>query len=60
MGSGADLNNEALRRLLINATYQLTGLPVPEKADATIVGEYHPRAFSPGNFTKGVKPSDIK
>lgn len=60
MGASADLNNEALRRLLINATYQLLALPVPEKANATIVGEYHPRAYSNGNFNKGVKPSDIK
>ena len=60
MGGSTDLANEALRRLLVNAAYDLTGLPVPLKADATIDGEYHPHAYKGGGYTKGVKPADLK
>jgi hypothetical protein len=60
MGSSTDLTNEALRRLLVNAAYDLVGLKVPEKADVTIVGEYKPNAYKGGGYTKGVKPGDLK
>jgi len=60
MGSAADVANEGLRRLLVNATYSLLNLPIPEKADVTIVGEYKPSAYRGGGYRKGVKPSDIK
>lgn len=58
MGSATDLQNEALRRLLVNAAYDLVGLPVPEKADVAIVGEYHPTAYGFDGFKKGVRPAD--
>jgi hypothetical protein len=60
MGASTDLMNEALRRLLVNATYDLLGMPVPEKADVAIVGDYKPHAYKGGGYTKGVKPSDLK
>jgi hypothetical protein len=60
MGSSTDLENEALRRLLVNATYQLLGMPVPAKAEVDIVGEYKPTAYGFGGFKKGVKPADHK
>ena len=56
MGSSTDLANEALRRLVVNAAYQLAGLPVPEKANAEIVGEFKPTAYGFGGHTKGLKP----
>jgi hypothetical protein len=56
MGSATDLQNEGLRRLLVNACYWATGLEVPAQADATIVGEYHPRPYGFGGFEKGVHP----
>ena len=58
MGSATDIENEALRRLLVNATYHLLGLPVPAKADVAIVGEYKPTAYGFDGFKKGVKPAD--
>jgi hypothetical protein len=58
MGSATDLQNEAFRRLLVNAAYDLTGLPVPEKADVAIVGTYKPSAFGFDGYVKGVKPAD--
>ncbi|MCC6142508.1 MAG: ThuA domain-containing protein [Candidatus Hydrogenedentes bacterium] len=48
MGSGADLLNEAFRRLLVNAVYELAGLSdaLPETgADVALVGDYQPTAF---------------
>lgn len=59
MGASTDLQNEALRRLVVNAAYSLLGMTVPDKADVAIVGEYKPRAYRPENFTKGVKPADL-
>jgi hypothetical protein len=59
MGGATDLTNEALRRLLVNATYFLTGLSVPDKADVGLVGDYHPSAFGFNGFKKGLKPEDF-
>lgn len=60
MGSSTDLENEALRRLLVNATFQLLKLPVPAKADVAVVGEYKPTAYGFNGYKKGVKPADHK
>ena len=60
MGSSTDLENDALRRLLVNATYQFTGLKVPAKADVTIVGDYKPTAYRGGGHQKGMKPADLE
>jgi hypothetical protein len=59
MGGATDLTNEALRRLVVNATYLLLDMKVPEKADVTIVGEYKPSAFGFGGFKKGLTPEDF-
>ena len=44
-GAAVDLVNEDLRRLLLNATYFLTGLEVPEKADVTFIDPFYPSFF---------------
>lgn len=61
MGAADDLESEALRRLLVNATYWSVGLEkqIPPKADVTLVGAYHPHAYTSEQYTKGVKPSDL-
>ncbi|MGH9432946.1 MAG: ThuA domain-containing protein [Terriglobia bacterium] len=59
MGAADDFENEALRRLLVNATYWTLGLKVPRKADVRLVGEYHPHSFLSREYTHGVKPSDL-
>ncbi len=61
MGAADDLESEALRRLLVNATYWSVGLEkkIPPKADVALVGEYHPHAYTSEQYTKGVKPSDL-
>jgi hypothetical protein len=45
IGSSTDLLNEALRQLFVNAAYHLLDLPVPEKAEVSIVGAYNPTQF---------------
>jgi hypothetical protein len=61
MGASQDLSNEALRRLIVNASYWATGLEnqIPEKADVAFVGTYEPTRFAFNGFTKGKKPSDF-
>ena len=60
MGSGVDLLNEGLRRLLVNASYWCVGLEakIPARADVDLVGEYKPSPFSFfGKPKAAVKPS---
>jgi hypothetical protein len=45
IGSSSDLLNEGVRRLLVNASYWLCGLEVPQSADVTLVGDYKPSAY---------------
>lgn len=49
IGSSTDMVNEGVRRLLVNATYHLLDLEVPERASAELAGEYNPSAY---NFQK--------
>ncbi len=62
MGAAVDLENEGLRRLLVNACYWATGLAsrIPPKTDVAYVGEYHPLWFGFGKFKPGVKPPDLE
>jgi hypothetical protein len=61
MGAAVDLQNEGLRRLLVNAAYWAVGFSdkIPAKADVSYVGEYNPLGFGFGKFAKGVKPDDF-
>ena len=58
LGAATDLENEGLRRLLVNAAYAFTGLEIPAKADVAPVGEFKPTMYGFNGFSKGVKPSD--
>lgn len=44
-GAAIDFVNEDLRRLVVNATYNLTGLEVPEKADVGYVDAFKPAFY---------------
>ena len=61
MGAAVDLQNQGLRRLLVNAAYWTTGLgqQIDGKADVSYVGPYKPLWFGFGKFAKGVKPDDL-
>jgi hypothetical protein len=60
MGSATDLQNEGLRRLLVNAAYWAVGLEkkIPTKANVDYVGEFHPTMYGFNGYQKGVKPAD--
>jgi Trehalose utilisation len=59
MGASQDLENEGLRRLLVNACYWALEMEdqIPERTNVDLVGEYHPTPFGFGKYTKGIKPS---
>lgn len=59
MGAATDLDNAALRRLLVNASYWCLGMEDQIHADSCvdIVGKYQPTAFGFNGFQKGVKPA---
>jgi type 1 glutamine amidotransferase len=61
MGAAVDLENEGLRRLLVNACYWAAGLEnkIPAKANVAYIGEYHPEWFGFGKFKKGLMPADL-
>jgi hypothetical protein len=62
MGAADDLENDKLRRLLVNATYWATGLEsqIPAKADVAFVDEYDPHSFLSEVYKAGVKPDDLE
>ncbi len=61
MGASVDLENEGLRRLLVNSCFWGLKMEaeIPEKADVAIVGEFKPLMYGFGSFQKGLKPSDF-
>jgi hypothetical protein len=59
MGAATDLQNEDLRRLVVNAVYWCAKMKVPARADARLVGEYRPTMFGFDGFVRGIKPDDL-
>jgi hypothetical protein len=60
MGSATDLENEGLRRLIVNAVYWGLGMEVPRAADVTYVDEYQPSFYGFDGFRKGLHASDFE
>ncbi len=58
MGAATDFTDEGYRRLMVNASYWLVGLDVPQDAAVDLVGRYQPTAFGFNTFRKGVRPKD--
>ncbi len=58
MGAATDLENPAVRRLLVNATYWAVGLEakIPAESDVALVGDYKPLPFGFNKAAKGVRP----
>jgi len=46
IGAATDMVDEEVRRLLINTTYHLLNIEVPQKAKVDFVGKYSPSAFA--------------
>jgi hypothetical protein len=53
-----DLENEGVRRLLVNAAFWAVGpeTQIPQKANVALVDEYRPHSFVSEVYTAGVKP----
>ena len=62
MGHAGDLENEGVRRMLVNACYWATGLEnqIPARANVDLVGTYQPSNIGYGKIRKGLKPADHK
>ena len=60
MGASQDLENEGVRRMLVNACYWALGMEdyIKPNSNVDIVGDYQPRPFAFGGYKKGVKVSD--
>jgi hypothetical protein len=58
MGSATDLQNEGLRRLIVNSVYWGLGFEVPAKADVDYVDPYEPLMYGFNGARKGIKISD--
>jgi hypothetical protein len=59
MGAASDLDNEGLRRLVVNAVFWGFGLEIPVKADVEFVDPYSPTFFGFGSERKGLKVADL-
>lgn len=62
MGSSLDFQSEDLRRLVLNASFWLLGMPEVIKQDLSveIVGEYKPTMFGFDTFRKGMRVEEFK
>ncbi len=58
MGAATDLENESLRRLVVNSVFWATGLEVPAKADVSYVDPYTPTMYGFRGYRYRLKPSD--
>lgn len=58
MGDGVDLQDESLRRLIVNATYWAAGLEIPVKADVATFDGYAPRMYGFNGYRTGIMPAD--
>jgi hypothetical protein len=62
LGHGGDLENEGVRRLLVNASFWCLGMEerIPAMANVDLVGTYDPNPIGMGGHKTGLKPSDHK
>ncbi len=61
IAGGEDFENEALRRLCVNACYWALGMEskIPEKSKVDFVGDYEGLPFRNNGFKPGVKPASL-
>ena len=58
MGAAVDLENDPLRRLVVNSVYWGLGLEVPAAADVAYVDPYKPLMYGFGEYRRGIRPED--
>jgi type 1 glutamine amidotransferase len=61
LGAADDLENESIRRLLVNGAFWATGLEhtIPAKGDVALIDIYRPHSFLSEVYTAGLKPTDL-
>jgi hypothetical protein len=59
-GAAVDLQNEGLRRLIVNACFWTLGLENKTPANVDYVTPYQPSFFGFGKGKKNIKPSDLQ
>ena len=62
MGASTDLQNEGLRRLLVNSCYWGLTLEkeISPESNVDYVGPYQPTNFGFGGYTSGIKPDQLQ
>jgi hypothetical protein len=60
LASATDLENEGLRRLVVNGVYWGLGMEVPARADVRYVDEYQPSFYGFDGFRKGLRVTDFE
>lgn len=62
MGSSLGFQSEDLRRMIVNASFWLLGMPetITPDLNVEIVGDYKPTMFGFDTFRKGMKVADFK
>ncbi len=62
MGSATDIQNEGVRRMIINAVYWGLGqeAAINPSSNVAFVGEFVPTMYGFGSYKKGIKPADLK
>jgi hypothetical protein len=60
LGSATDLENEGLRRLIVNGVFWGLGMEIPAKSDVAYVDEYVPSFYGFDGFRKGLHASDFE
>ena len=60
LASATDLENEGLRRLVVNGVYWGLGMDVPANADVRYVDEYQPSFYGFDGFRKGLHVTDFE
>lgn len=58
MGAASEMPNAGFRRLLVNACFWLTDVPVPRRLNVDLVGRFQPTPFGFNTFRKGRRPAD--
>ncbi len=58
LGAATDLENESLRRLVVNGVFWSLGLTIPAKADVRYVDPYTPRMYGFNGFRTGITIAD--
>ncbi|MES2924745.1 MAG: PVC-type heme-binding CxxCH protein [Verrucomicrobiota bacterium] len=60
LGASVDFADEDLRRMLVNASFHLTGLKVPDKADVGYIDPFQPTNYSAINEKDYYKNRNLK